>query len=474
MQIVPVILAGGVGTRLWPLSREAYPKQFLKLMGQHTLLQDTLLRINKITAVQAPIVVTNNAYYFACLEQLSDIGIKNAHFILEPYGRNTAPAIALAAMHIQALYTEPTLMLVLPADHYIPDADAFMAAVSHAAELAAKNELLTFGIKPTAPKTGYGYIQVQEPVEEGAYVIKQFIEKPALAEAQALLEQGDVYWNSGMFMFSPALFLQELKIHVEAVFDASQQTYQASELKGDFLNINSKVFESCPSISIDYAVMEKTEKALVVPLDTLWNDLGCWASVAQSGQADEQNNVIHGPALAFDTTNCIIHSQGQFVATLGLKNHIIVSTPDAVLVADQSHAQQVKDLVAQLKLLDNELTLNHKKVYRPWGYYESLIKGEHFHVKRVMVAPGAQLSLQLHHHRAEHWVVVDGEATIVNGDKEFHLHANQSTYIPINTKHRLSNCSDKPLHVIEVQSGAYLEEDDIVRFEDVYGRVETV
>lgn len=477
LKIIPIILAGGTGTRLWPLSRENYPKQFLKLISHRSLLQETILRMQAIENIATPIIISNEAHYFLCLEQLQEINISSATFILEPFGKNTAPAIACAAHHLcNHSNGSSTLMLVMPSDHHIANTALFSDAVKIGAEAAYNNKLVTFGVVPTAPKTGYGYIESSEPIYSDVYRIKKFIEKPTSEIAEKLIKNRSIFWNSGIFLFKPDDYLEELQYYAPDIYEASLYTYTSSQknLEQNYISLNRRCFDQCPNNSIDYAVMEKTQRAVVVPLHSDWNDLGCWTTVAESLKFDKKNNVINGNILSIETENCFLSSETHLVATLGIKNQIIVSTEDAVLVADKAYSQEVKHLVSELKNSHNHLTSYRQRVYRPWGYYESLAKGKKFQVKHIMVKPEAKLSLQLHYHRAEHWVIVCGDAEVLNGDDVFYLSANQGTYIPKKTKHRLSNIGEEDLHIIEVQFGDYLGEDDIVRYEDMYNRISSL
>jgi mannose-1-phosphate guanylyltransferase/mannose-6-phosphate isomerase len=465
INIIPVILAGGSGTRLWPMSRESYPKQFLRLIHQHSLLQETVLRIKHIPHMTRPLIICNTEHYFLCQEQLKEIEIEHASFILEPFGRNTAPAIGLAAKYVEEYYGPQSILLILPSDHLISDIKSFSTAVSTAIDAAKQGFLATFGIKPTSPKTGYGYIESGALIDKDIYQTKRFIEKPDLETAQQFLAEENFFWNSGMFVFNAQTYLSELENLTPQIAQAVTQTYLTSERKIDFLRLDPTSFEKCENMSIDYAVMEKTQRSVVIPLASSWNDLGCWTSVAEAGDRDEKNNVIRGQVLALDSENCFITSDDRLVAAIGLKNQIIVSTKDAVLVADKAYSQEVKYLVNQLKTTNNNLTTHHQKVERPWGYYEDLVVQETFQVRHVMLNPHAKLSLQLHHHRTEHWVVLSGEAKVINGEETLYLSANQSTYIPKIAKHQLANAGTEPLHVIEVQTGILLGEKDIIRFE---------
>ena len=462
--ITPVILSGGSGTRLWPLSRELYPKQLLKLVGNHTMLQDTVLRLGGLKA-GAPVVVCNDSHRFLVAEQLRLLGIKPRAIVLEPVGRNTAPAIALAAFAADP----DALLLVLPADHVIRDVAAFQAAIALAVPAAQAGRLVTFGIVPGAPETGYGYIRRGAPLGS-AYAIAQFVEKPDLARAQQFVDSGEYYWNSGMFLFKASRYLEELTAHAPDIAEAARAAGLAAEPDLDFVRINKAAFELCRSESIDYAVMEKTADAVVVPLDAGWSDVGSWDALHQASSADADGNVFMGDIVAEDSTGCYLHAESRLVTAVGLRDHVVVETKDAIMVAPRDRVQDVKKLVARLKAEGRYEHSLHREVARPWGSYDSIDSGDRFQVKRLTIKPGAVLSLQLHHHRAEHWVVVAGTAQITRGEDVFLLEENQSTYIPLGVKHRVENPGKIPLHIIEVQSGTYLGEDDIVRFEDRYGR----
>ena len=467
--LIPVILSGGAGTRLWPLSRELYPKQLLALTSEHTMLQETALRLAGLDAA-APVVVCNDAHRFLVAEQLRLIGIEPRAIVLEPFGRNTAPAIALAAMAaLKTCGNEDPVLLVLPADHVIRDVAGFQTAAVTAVAAAEQGNLATFGVVPRAPETGYGYIRRGEALGP-AHRIAQFVEKPNLERAKTFVASGEHYWNSGMFVFRARRYLDELKRFAPAIHAACTQSFDQAKTDLDFTRVDAKAFEACPSDSIDYAVMEKTADAVVVPLDAGWSDVGSWASLHAASEADRSGNVLHGDVLVEDSKNCYLYSESRLVAVVGLDDHVVVETKDAVLVAPKNRVQDVKALVAQIKEKGRYEHSLHREVFRPWGSYDSLENGSRFQVKRLSVKPGAQLSLQLHHHRAEHWVVVSGTARITRGEETFILEENQSTYIPIGVKHRIENPGKIPLQVIEVQSGSYLGEDDIVRFEDRYGR----
>ncbi|MDX1836120.1 mannose-1-phosphate guanylyltransferase/mannose-6-phosphate isomerase [Legionella taurinensis] len=471
--LYPVILAGGSGTRLWPLSRKNFPKQFLCLQGQHSLLQETMKRVTSLACEQI-LVVSNDAHYFLCQEQLEQLQLAQTPqltYLLEPCARNTAPAITVAARHLVDQAGREALMLVLPSDHWIADASAWQKAMTQGCRYAAEEDvIITFGIRPDSPKTGYGYIEAGNELAPGVFALQCFREKPDAALAASFVEEGHYYWNSGMFVCRAGVYLDEIERHAPDIASQSQQALSKAHHHQDFIRLDDESFSQCRSDSIDYAVMEKTSRAVVIPVDIQWSDLGCWTSVAEANTLDEQGNVLHGNVIAKESHNSLISSSSALITTLGIKNQIIVATPDAVLVADKSYSQQVKDLVNSLTGDNQQLVDDHQRVMRPWGYYEILAEGPAFKVKRLMVKPGARLSLQKHQHRAEHWVVVGGEAEVVNDEKIMHLEANQSTYIPPKTRHRLSNPGKQPLFVIEVQSGHYLGEDDIERFDDIYQR----
>jgi mannose-1-phosphate guanylyltransferase/mannose-6-phosphate isomerase len=466
--LVPVILSGGAGTRLWPLSRELSPKQLLALAGDHTMLQETVLRLESLGA-SAPILVCNEAHRFLIAEQLRIVDAVPSAIVLEPVGRNTAPAIALAAHAALAASQSDPLLLILPADHVIRDAAAFRAAVQLAGAAASGQALVTFGVVPNAPETGYGYIRRGARVGD-CYRIAEFVEKPDATRADSFLRSGDYYWNSGMFMFRAGRYLEELERLAPDIARVCRESFEAATRDLDFTRVPSSTFEGCRSESIDYALMEKTSDAVVVPLDAGWSDVGSWASLHAVREHDESNNSLTGDVIVEDTRNSYIYAGSRLVATLGLRDCVVVETKDAVLVAPQSRVQDVKKIVARLKQAGRYEHALHREVFRPWGSYDSIDEGERFQVKRLMVHPGGVLSLQMHHHRAEHWVVVSGTARITRGDETYLLEENQSTYIPIGVRHRIENPGRIALHIIEVQSGAYLGEDDIVRFEDRYGR----
>jgi mannose-1-phosphate guanylyltransferase / mannose-6-phosphate isomerase len=471
--LTPVILSGGAGTRLWPLSRELYPKQLLPLTGARTMLQQTVQRLEGLAAA-APVVVCNEAHRFLVAEQLRQLKLTPRATVLEPFGRNTAPAIALAAhaalkgLAADANPVDP-LLLVLPADHVIRDLAAFHRAVHVAQEAAQSGLLATFGIVASGPETGYGYIQRGAP-SGAAFRIARFVEKPDAEHARGFVKSGDYYWNSGMFLFRARRYLEELQRFQPEMARICATAFQRAKADLDFTRIDAASFEPCPADSIDYAVMEKTTDAVVVPLDAGWSDVGSWASLHEATDADAHGNVAHGDVMIEDTQGSYLYSESRLVAAVGVRDHVVVETKDAVLVAPKSRVQDVKKLVLRLKEGGRYEHSLHREVFRPWGSYDSIEAGARFQVKRLKIKPGAALSLQLHHHRAEHWVVVAGTARITRGEEVFLLEENQSTYIPIGTKHRIENPGMIALEIIEVQSGSYLGEDDIVRLEDVYGR----
>jgi mannose-1-phosphate guanylyltransferase/mannose-6-phosphate isomerase len=466
--LVPVLLSGGAGTRLWPLSRELYPKQLLPLVGSNTMLQDTVRRLAGLE-VAPPMVVCNEAHRFLVAEQLRSIDCKPRAIVLEPAGRNTAPAIALAAHATLAGEEGDPLLLVLPADHVIPDVPAFHRAIELASAAARNGSLVTFGIVPTNPETGYGYIR-RGALAGGAYRIAEFVEKPDVSRAQGFLASGDYYWNSGMFLFRARRYLEELEKFAPDIAAACGNSFAGAVRDLDFTRIDPVAFRECRSESIDYAVMEKTSDAVVVPLDAGWSDVGNWTSLHTACEHDAQGNALFGDVMVEDTHDSYVYSSSRLVATVGLRDHVVVETKDAVLVAPKERAQDVKKLVARLKAFGRYEHALHREVFRPWGSYDSIDVGERFQVKRLIVHPGGALSLQMHHHRAEHWVVVSGTASITRGEETFLLEENQSTFIPVGVRHRIENPGRIPLHIIEVQSGSYFGEDDIVRFEDRYGR----
>ncbi|NOT86873.1 MAG: mannose-1-phosphate guanylyltransferase/mannose-6-phosphate isomerase [Lysobacter sp.] len=464
-----VLLSGGSGTRLWPLSREAYPKQFLPLVGDDTMLQATWRRVAALSSL-APIVVANEDHRFLVAEQLRVIGAPTPRIVLEPVGRNTAPAIAAAALIARAdpqHQNGDPLLLVLPSDHVVRDDAAFRAAVAAAAPAAEAGALVTFGIVPQAPETGFGYIHAD--TGEGVRKVLRFVEKPDAATAQRYLDEGGYYWNSGMFLFRASRFIEELGKYRPDILAAARAACEHLDPDGEFLRLDRDAFAASPSESIDYAVMEKTDAAMVLPVDIGWNDVGSWSALWDVSEQDADGNAHHGDVIAIDSRNSYAYAQ-RLVALVGVDDLIVVETDDAVLVAAKDKVQEVKQVVARLKAEQRSQAALHREVHRPWGSYDSVDAGAGFQVKRIKVKPGAALSLQSHNRRAEHWIVVRGTARVTRNNDVFELFANQSTYIPIGAKHRLENPGDEMLELIEVQSGDYLGEDDIVRYEDVYGR----
>jgi mannose-1-phosphate guanylyltransferase len=470
--ILPVIMAGGSGSRLWPLSRDLMPKQFLKLDGDLTMLQATVMRLQGLNA-EAALVICNEDHRFVAAEQLRQIKQLNHNIILEPAGRNTAPAIALAALTATKKGLDP-LLLVLAADHVIADVEAFQQAVMTATDFANADQLVTFGIVPTAAETGYGYIKrgQSKDLNSSAYQVAQFVEKPKLDTALQYVKSGEYYWNSGMFLFKASRYLAELKQHRPDIYAACQQAMAEVDPDLDFIRVNQQAFLACPSESIDYAVMEKTSAAVVVPLDARWSDVGSWSSLWDISAKNTEGNVHKGDVLSCDSSDNYVFAETGLVATVGLQNMVVVQTKDAVLVATKDRVQDVKAIVQQLKELGRSEHKIHREVYRPWGKYDSIDQGQRYQVKRITVNPGQKLSVQMHHHRAEHWIVVAGTALVSIDGVDSMLSENQSVYIPLGAVHALENPGKIPLELIEVQSGTYLGEDDIVRFSDRYGRVE--
>ncbi len=478
MLIQPVVLSGGSGTRLWPLSREKYPKQLLPLIGEESLLQATIRRVDGINGIRlsAPMVVCNEEYRFVIAEQLRLID-KQGDILLEPVGRNTAPALTLAALAAQRDGADP-ILLVMPADHMITDTPAFQKAICQGAVLAENGSVATFGVTPDSPETGYGYIQTGgEKIEGGAYRIARFVEKPDLAMAKTYIDAGTYLWNSGLFMMRASTWLSAIKVCRPDILDVCQTAWKQGSIDGVFLRVDREVFAQCPPDSIDYAVMERITlgkndlpDGMVIPLSAGWSDVGAWDALWKILSKDAQGNVLQGDVIMNDCRNTLAMSAGRLLACVGVEDMVIVETPDAILVAHKSKTQDVKKIADQLKREGRTEAELHRKVFRPWGYYDGVDAGERFLVKRIVVKPGACLSLQMHHHRAEHWVVVRGTAKVTRDESSYLVAENESTFIPLGTKHRLENPGRVPLEMIEVQSGSYLGEDDIVRFDDVYGR----
>ena len=466
--LTTVLLSGGVGSRLWPVSREAHPKQFQPLSGELSMLQQTLQRTSGLEETD-PLVVCNEEHRFMVAEQLRQVGLEAGALILEPQGRNTAPAVALAAIH--ALEADPeALLLVLPADHLITEVAAFVDAVTRAIHLAEQERLVTFGVVPATAETGYGYIKCGATISDDIFDLEQFVEKPDAATARAYLESGNYLWNSGMFLFRAATYLEQLQAHAPEILERCRKAMEQASVDLDFVRPDAEVFDQCPSDSIDYAVMEKTDRGAVVSLDCGWSDVGAWSSLWDVAERDAEGNACMGDVIVDNSHNNYFRSESRLLAATGVDDLVVVETADAVLVSHRDKVQDVKRIVTQLKAEDRPEALLHRRVYRPWGCYESLITSDRFQVKRIVVNPGQTLSLQLHHHRAEHWIVVHGTAEVTCEDKVFMLGEDESTYIPLGHKHRLANPGRIPLELIEVQSGAYLGEDDIVRFQDEYGR----
>lgn len=462
--LLPIVMAGGAGSRLWPLSRSLYPKQFIRLASDKTMLQETIARLDGI-AHQAPVVICNEEHRFIVAEQLRQKGSKHSGIILEPVGRNTAPAIALAALHAIKNGDDP-LLLVLAADHVIENKQAFSASVHKAMLHAEQGKLVTFGIVPTSPETGYGYIQQGETVGDDAYRVAQFVEKPNCSTAESYLAQGGYYWNSGMFMFKASRFLSELEQFRPDILSACEKSISSAKNDLDFIRVCEKAFVTCPDDSIDYAVMEKTKEALVVPMDAGWSDVGSFSALWDVSSKDESGNVTVGDVVIDQTASSYIYAQNKLVATVGVDNLVIIETKDAVLVARKDKVQDVKNIVNELKEKGRRECEQHREVYRPWGSHDEIAEGNRYHVKHLRVKPGEKTALQMHYHRAEHWVVVQGTAKVTNGDDSYLVSENESTYIPLGAAHRIENPGYFDLHLIEVRSGSYLGEDDVVRLEE--------
>ena len=487
MTLHPVILAGGSGTRMWPLSRESYPKQFLRLMGEHSLFQDTVLRLDGIKGIVPPLVLCNEEHRFLVAEHMRQLGKQTLAIALEPVGRNTAPALTLAALMLlddeTSFSSGDPVMLVLPADHVIRDVPRFQKLVREGTELAKDNCVVTFGIPPDSPKTGFGYIRKGQVQSQGKnalyYNVAEFVEKPEFEVAKGMLESGQYLWNSGMFVMRPSVWMRELRIQRPDIADACIAAHASLRRDGEFYRPDAAHFEACPSESIDYAVMENISsrsslngfaECLVLPSEIGWTDLGAWSSLWEESESDARGNVIRGDVYARSLSNSLVMSEKRLVAAVGLEDMIVIETADAVLAAHKEHVQEVKELVEHLKSDERQEQENHLKINRPWGSFETIDQGDRFQVKRLTINPGEALSLQMHHHRAEHWVVVKGTAKVTRGKEVFLLTENQSTYVPVGVEHRLENPGTLPLEVVEVQTGSYLEEDDIVRFEDRYRR----
>ncbi|HCK92388.1 MAG TPA: mannose-1-phosphate guanylyltransferase/mannose-6-phosphate isomerase [Gammaproteobacteria bacterium] len=470
----PIIMAGGSGSRLWPMSRQALPKQFLKLAGEETMLQATLSRLEGLDNASKPIIICNEEHRFLVAEQLRQASVQHDGILLEPFGRNTAPAIALAALHALKGGEDP-VMLVLAADHLIKDSQAFHTAIAKAEALAEQGQFVTFGIVPTEPHTGYGYIQTAESTAEGLYKVAEFKEKPDLETAQSYVNSGKYLWNSGMFAFKASAYLNVLQKYAPDIRKSCEAAIADEAADLDFIRINADIFKDCPDDSIDYAVIEPLSveadsPVSVVALDAGWSDVGSWSSLWEVSEKDEKGNAVVGDVMLHNVTNSYVNAEGKLVSLIGLDNVVVIETKDAVLVAHKDEVQDVKSIVNKLKAEKRPEYVFHREVFRPWGCYDSIDNGARYQVKRITVKPGEKLSVQMHHHRAEHWIVVSGTAKVTNGDETFLVTENESTYIPIGQVHALENPGRIPLEMIEVQSGSYLGEDDIVRFTDIYGR----
>ena len=469
--IIPVVLSGGCGSRLWPLSRASYPKQFLTLNGEHSLLQQTLLRLKGLETT-LPIIVTHEDYRFLVAEQLRQIDVEPSAIILEPARRNTASAITLAAL--QALKVCPeeqkSLLLILSSDHHIADTSAFQKSILTAVPDAESGRLITFGVAPTHPETGYGYLKATHAKNKAAVPVAAFVEKPDLKTAEGYLQSGDYLWNAGIFLFQTKKLLTELEQHAPSIPEHCQKALDNAVSDLDFIRVNKEYFMACPDISIDYSLLEKSSCVSVARLQSSWSDIGSWSALKQLRNDDEQGNSSHGDTLLVNSHNNYVHSTNRLIATIGIENLIIVDSDDALLVAHQNQSQNIGIIVTQLKEQNRSEASQHNTVYRPWGSYRSIDSDQRFQCKRITVNPGATLSLQSHQHRAEHWVVVTGTAEVTRGDETFNLYENESTFIPAGMKHRLANKGKIPLELIEVQSGSYLGEDDIIRYKDIYGR----
>ncbi|EAA7246118.1 mannose-1-phosphate guanylyltransferase/mannose-6-phosphate isomerase [Salmonella enterica subsp. salamae] len=461
--ILPVVMAGGTGSRLWPLSRTLYPKQFLTLTSTSSMLQDTIIRLDGLVH-KHPLIICNEEHRFIVAEQLRQFELQHSGIILEPVGRNTAPAIALAALYAIKNQDDP-ILLVLAADHVIQDNSAFLAAVENAMELAAGGKLVTFGIMPNKPETGYGYIKQGKPVSDYAFEVSDFVEKPDLNTAKRYLNEGTYYWNSGMFIFRASRYIDELKIYRPDILNACVNALEGASLDLDFTRLNIHAFTQCPDESIDYAVMEKTSSAVVVPLDASWSDVGSWAALWEVNSKDNNQNVIHGDVITIDTQRSYLYSQHRLISAVGLDDVIVVETKDAILVSHKDKVQSVKSVVNTLKSRSRNEYLQHRELYRPWGTSDAVSEGNRYHVRKVTVKPGERTATQIHYHRAEHWIVVTGTAKVYCGEKIQLLTENESTYIPVGISHSLENPGKIPLEIIEVRTGTYLEDDDIVRLE---------
>ena len=469
MKVIPVILSGGSGTRLWPLSRKDHPKQYLSLTGNHTMLQETILRLKGLDNLASPIIICNKDHRFIVAEQCKQINITNPTIILEPVGRNTAPAIAAAAFQ-SLMQSDKSILLILSTDHVIQDVEKFQKSIRLAIKQAKDGKLVTFGVVPKYAHTGYGYIKLSGETSRGVFNVEKFVEKPDLQTAQSFIEKGNFLWNCGMFMFQAKTLIDELKIHSPEIVKSVKESLDNATKDLDFIRLEAKSFTSSPSDSIDNALMEKSDNVVVVPLDLNWSDIGSWSALHEIGVSDIDGNVIHGDVFTAETSNTYINANHHLVATIGIKNLVIVDTPNATLIASKDKTEEVNKILDQLEEKNRDEQYSHRKVYRPWGWYDSIESGENFQVKRLHINPKSKLSLQSHQQRAVHWVVVRGTAYVINGEEILILNKGESTYITLGVKHSLENKTTKPLEIIEVQSGSYLGEDDITRYEDIYGR----
>ena len=472
MKVIPVILAGGSGSRLWPLSRSSYPKQFLPLLNEKTMLQETVLRVQSINNIQSPLIICHHDHRFLVAEQLLSVGVNNATIILEPTSKSTAPAATIAALHILN-QDQDSILFILPADHAINDIENFTATANAATFYAAKDKLVTFGVKPTKPEISYGYIKISERLidHHPAYLVSEFIEKPDLSKAKSYFDSGEYWWNSGMFMFKASRYLAEVKQYSPNIFNCCNQAIDGITKDLDFIRLDEELFSSTPSDSIDYAVMEKTKNAVLLPLNADWSDVGSWSTLHEIQSQDTAGNVLYGDVITESVKNSYLRAESRMLAAVGISDSIIIETSDVVLVTNKNCSQDVKKLVLDLINKKRPEAQSHRKVHRPWGYYESIYTSNCIQVKHITVKPKSSLSLQMHHHRSEHWIVVKGIAEVTRGNDIFRIKENESTYIPKLTRHRLSNFTDNNLEIIEIQLGTYLGEDDIIRFEDNYGRL---
>lgn len=471
--IKPVILAGGSGTRLWPLSRETCPKQYLSLLNNDlSLIQKTVLRLRSFDGLELPLIICNQTHYALCRDQMHAIGMERAQYILEPVGRNTGPAVAAAARYCQDFLNVDSKLLILPSDHWIHDEHAFAQAIENAISLVNEQKIVTFGITPTEPCSGYGYIQAGDADKTNkGFEIRSFTEKPTREQAQILIDKGNYYWNSGIFFAKASVFSEEVTRHAPEIAQNISETFSNSKFQDNLFYLNEKTFSKCPDISFDYAVMEKTEVGYVYPLSIAWNDLGSWDAVAQASPSDENGNNFQGTVIAKDTQNCLIRSDDKWIVTYGVSDLVIISSHESVLIMNKNNTEYVRSIVKEAKEIEKKSPALHAEIIRPWGVYESVLKGKSFHVKQLTINPGAKISLQMHHHRSETWVIVQGIAKVTLDKKESELNVNESIHIPKTALHRVENIGNEPLIIVETQIGDYLGEDDIMRIQDDYGRV---